>query len=121
MVGLSRLELLTSPLSGVCSNQLSYRPCNSVSTYLNISQCVIPTRQRTHALYALYALYALHKKGIVVNTCTSLYFNIKQVIQPQVPLRLPCYEFTRVADPTEAGCPPCGLTHRRLVRPTPMV
>jgi hypothetical protein len=26
MVGLSRLELLTSRLSGVCSNHLSYRP-----------------------------------------------------------------------------------------------
>ena len=26
MVGLSRFELLTSPLSGVRSNQLSYRP-----------------------------------------------------------------------------------------------
>ena len=26
LVGLSRLELLTSPLSGVCSNQLSYKP-----------------------------------------------------------------------------------------------
>ncbi len=26
MVGLSGLEPLTSPLSGVCSNQLSYRP-----------------------------------------------------------------------------------------------
>lgn len=26
MVGLTRLELVTSPLSGVHSNQLSYRP-----------------------------------------------------------------------------------------------
>ena len=24
----------------------------------------------------------------------------KEVIQPQVPLRLPCYDFTPVADPT---------------------
>lgn len=28
MVGLTRLELVTSPLSGVHSNQLSYRPFN---------------------------------------------------------------------------------------------
>jgi hypothetical protein len=28
----------------------------------------------------------------------------KEVIQPQVPLRLPCYDFTPVADPTVAGC-----------------
>ena len=29
----------------------------------------------------------------------------KEVIQPQVPLRLPCYDFGPVADPTVAGCP----------------
>src|SRR5262249_25332779 len=29
----------------------------------------------------------------------------KEVIQPQVPLRLPCYDFTPVADPTVVGCP----------------
>ena len=28
----------------------------------------------------------------------------KEVIQPQVPLRLPCYDFTPVADPAVAGC-----------------
>ena len=28
----------------------------------------------------------------------------KEVIQPQVPLRLPCYDFTPVADLTVAGC-----------------
>ena len=30
----------------------------------------------------------------------------KEVIQPQVPLRLPCYDFTPVADPTVVGCLP---------------
>jgi hypothetical protein len=29
----------------------------------------------------------------------------KEVIQPQVPLRLPCYDFTPVADPTVVVCP----------------
>jgi hypothetical protein len=29
----------------------------------------------------------------------------KEVIQPQVPLRLPCYDFTPVADLTVDGCP----------------
>jgi hypothetical protein len=28
----------------------------------------------------------------------------KEVIQPQVPLRLPCYDFTPVADLTVADC-----------------
>ena len=30
--------------------------------------------------------------------------SIKEVIQPQVPLRLPCYDFTPVADPTVVSC-----------------
>ena len=30
----------------------------------------------------------------------------KEVIQPQVPLRLPCYDFIPVAEPTVASCPP---------------
>ena len=45
----------------------------------------------------------------------------KEVIQPQVPLRLPCYDFTPVADPTVVGCAPCGFAHRLKVKPTPMV
>jgi len=39
------------------------------------------------------------------------------VIQPQVPLRLPCYDFTPVADPTVVGV----YKHRLRVEPTPMV
>jgi hypothetical protein len=45
----------------------------------------------------------------------------KEVIQPQVPLRLPCYDFTPVADLTVDGCVPCGFAHRLKVKPTPMV
>ena len=45
----------------------------------------------------------------------------KEVIQPQVPLRLPCYDFTPVADPTVVSFLPCGLEHRLRVKPTPMV
>ena len=47
----------------------------------------------------------------------------KEVIQPQVPLRLPCYDFTPVADLTVDGYLPSeeGLAHRLRVKPTPMV
>ena len=34
-------------------------------------------------------------------SCLTLF---KEVIQPQVPLRLPCYDFTPVADLTVVGC-----------------
>ena len=45
----------------------------------------------------------------------------KEVIQPQVPLRLPCYDFTPVIDHTIGGFLPCGLEHRLPVQQTPMV
>ena len=32
-------------------------------------------------------------------------FSFKEVIQPQVPLRLPCYDFTPVINPTFGACP----------------
>ena len=45
----------------------------------------------------------------------------KEVIQPQVPLRLPCYDFTPVAEPTVVACLSCELAQRLRVNPTPMV
>ena len=42
----------------------------------------------------------------------------KEVIQPQVLLRLPCYDFTPIMNHTLDGFPPCGLVHRLLVQPT---
>jgi hypothetical protein len=45
----------------------------------------------------------------------------KEVIQPHLPIRLPCYDFTPVISPTFDGSLPCGLVHRLRVLPTPMV
>ena len=45
----------------------------------------------------------------------------KEVIQPQVPLRLPCYDFTPVIDHTIGGYLPEGLKHRLPVQQTSMV
>jgi hypothetical protein len=41
----------------------------------------------------------------------------KEVIQPQLPLRLPCYDFVPITHPTLDGCLPCGLAHRLQVLP----
>ncbi len=71
MVGLGRFELPTSPLSGVRSNQLSYRP---VVTDIKQANCV---------------------DAFTPNSST-----FKEVIQPQVPLGLPCYDFTPVMNHT---------------------
>ncbi len=78
MVGLGRLELPTSRLSGVRSSQLSYRPFGSKTA-----------RGRSSQLNS--------ELGV---------FSIKEVIQPQVPLRLPCYDFTPITSPTVGGCLP---------------
>src|ERR1700742_4920224 len=45
-------------------------------------------------------------------------FPRKEVIQPQLPLRLPCYDFTPIIDPTFDGSLPKGLGHRLRVLPT---
>ena len=73
LVGLGGFEPPTSPLSGVRSNQLSYRPFRGLGLLKAI--CV-----STH-----------------IKMC--LHF-IKEVIQPQVPLRLPCYDLAPVTDLT---------------------
>ena len=35
----------------------------------------------------------------------------KEVIQPHLPVRLPCYDFTPITDPTFGSFLPCGLDH----------
>jgi hypothetical protein len=45
-------------------------------------------------------------------------FSRKEVIQPHLPVRLPCYDFVPIAGPTFDGSPPYGLGHRLRVLPT---
>ena len=42
----------------------------------------------------------------------------KEVIQPHLPVRLPCYDFVPIANPTFARSPPTGLSHALRVLPT---
>jgi hypothetical protein len=42
----------------------------------------------------------------------------KEVIQPQVLLRLPCYDFTPIMNHTLDGCLSCELARRLLVQST---
>jgi hypothetical protein len=41
----------------------------------------------------------------------------KEVIQPHLPVRLPCYDFTPITSPTFDGSLPRGLGHRLRVLP----
>ena len=45
----------------------------------------------------------------------------KEVIQPQVPLRLPCYDFIPVTAHSVDGCFPCGLARRLRLQVTSMM
>ena len=42
----------------------------------------------------------------------------KEVIQPHLPVRLPCYDFVPIADPSFDGSLPYGLGHRLRLLPT---
>ena len=77
-MGLGGFEPPTSPLSGVRSNQLSYRP----EVFTEPSNL----------------------KGSSHHTRSCECF--KEVIQPQVPLRLPCYDFTPVINHKVVSVPP---------------
>ena len=54
-------------------------------------------------------------------SCVSEFLLRKEVIQPQVPLRLPCYDFIPVIDHTLGASLPCGLSQRFRVQSTPMM
>ena len=49
---------------------------------------------------------------------TPIHLPRKEVIQPQLPLRLPCYDFVPIINPTLGDCLPERLAHRLQVLPT---
>ena len=79
VVGLGGLEPPTSPLSGVRSNHLSYRPARGLP------------------------------QGVGGRLANQANHSLKEVIQPQVPLRLPCYDFIPITNHTLGTYLPCGL------------
>ena len=86
MVGTNGLEPSTSRLSGVRSNHLSYAPVIQVPSKLN------NTDLRTCEQVLLRTMFA------------SLFFFLrKEVIQPHLPIRLPCYDLTLIINPTFGG------------------
>ena len=61
----------------------------------------------------------LEGHGLVKLSQTPPTFSLrKEVIQPQVLLRLPCYDFTPIMSHTLGRCLPCGLACGLLVQPT---
>ena len=101
LVGLGGFEPPASRLSGVRSNQLSYRPLQRTSKGSSKTGSRWPTG-RPRCGHRHPATDSVRK----------------EVIQPQVLLRLPCYDFTPIADHTFDSCSPEGLAHWLLVQPT---
>lgn len=82
MVGLVGLEPTTPALSTQCSNQLSYRP--KPVTFDQAQTCVVSDNLPTTDKCERSNLTAVSRK---------------EVIQPHLPIRLPCYDFTPVTNP----------------------
>ena len=91
MVGLGRFELPASPLSGVRSDQLSYRPGCETFTAKPVTPAISPASLQSNAGNLNGNS---HRAGC---SCGLL---LKEVIQPHVPVRLPCYDFTPVIEHT---------------------
>ena len=103
-MGQGRLELPTSRLSGVRSNHLSYWP-GPVSPEVALASLGSATVSRSLET-GLYAFRAV--TGLTTRYAPKRFLR-KEVIQPQVPLRLPCYDFTPVTNHSLGACLPCGL------------
>lgn len=85
MVGLVGLEPTTPALSRRCSNQLSYRPESVASAKLRPGQISVVSDY----------LPTTDKCG----RSNLIAVSRKEVIQPHLPIRLPCYDFTPVTNP----------------------
>ncbi len=126
LVGLVGLEPTTPALSRRCSNQLSYRPLSlpslspltSIRTQITtqaLQLLILGGGDRTRTCYLLLAKQPLYqvsytpvnRSPLTADKCGHLCQRAwarrdcsrKEVIQPHLPIRLPCYDFTPVTNP----------------------
>ena len=104
IMGRDRVELSTPALSERCSNQLSYHS----KIYNQFQEGRRKGEENPQA-----EAPCVH--------CTHSLSLRKEVIQPHLPVRLPCYDFTPLTRHTFDSGFPCGLACRLRVSPTRMV
>ena len=118
-MGLTRFELVTPRLSSVCSNQLSYRPEPArpklAGPFPRARLVLSKLDRRANQRETLEYQIDLSRTASRLAAAGSI--SRKEVIQPQVLLQLPCYDFTPITDHTLGTCLPCGLAQRLLVQP----
>jgi len=109
----------------------AYQPPTRLSPRTNFSKnsgCPgsFKTRQSAHFQPVSYQIdldwlsadgFRLTGNNPVSREPTAVGFSRKEVIQPQVLLQLPCYDFTPITDHTLGTCLPCGLAGLLLVQP----
>ena len=98
-MGPGRLELPTSRLSGVRSDQLSYGPL----ARQHDSEKQAPIQCPQPALACPVSATPCSSRLRAGQGCG---FPRKEVIQPQLPLQLPCYDFVPVTSPALGGSAP---------------
>ena len=108
-MGPGRLELPTSRLSGVRSNQLSYGP--------NRADAPRWERKAKKEVGSAWAAPMSFTTRETEAPREVLVIPRKEVIQPQVLLRLPCYDLVPVTGLTVGASSPCGLGQRLRALP----
>ena len=146
LVGTSGFEPPTSRLSGVRSNQLSYEPIPggdervrtdglllarqalsqlSYTPVFGCDQLSRSTLQQSEDVLTPskpYSAFDAFQRFFFSATFSFLGLHLrKEVIQPHLPIRLPCYDFTPVIDLTFDGSLLCRLGYRLRALSTPMV
>ena len=146
LVGSSGFEPPTSRLSGVRSNQLSYEPIPggdervrtdglllarqalsqlSYTPVFGCDQLSRSTLQQSEDVLTPskpYSAFDAFQRFFFSATFSFLGLHLrKEVIQPHLPIRLPCYDFTPVIDLTFDGSLLCRLGYRLRALSTPMV
>jgi hypothetical protein len=112
LAGLSKLNSMSPTLASQAGNQSAQAPkANRGLDRLDRVVDVIPGEPRTGTPQTVHTRWT---RAIPGAACGGKCHRIprKEVIQPQLPLRLPCYDFTPITDPAFDGSLPCGLGHR---------
>ena len=133
MVGPSGLEPPTSCLSGTRSNLLSYEPLWLVSVFFSLgggddgirthdpllAGQVLSQLSYTPKYFRDFAVFSVLKDPSKLNNEPKRLYSLvwlqtsclfvpilhrKEVIQPHLPIRLPCYDLTPIIEPTFGHC-----------------